>query len=49
MEGERTPHCQLTVVKVMVTAGQVRTTKTDREGGAALGFDFDGKIGRAHV
>lgn len=41
---KRTPHCTLTVVKAMVSAGQVRTTKTAREGGAALGFDFDGML-----
>lgn len=44
MQGEGTSHCQLAVVKVMVTAGQVLTTKMAREGGAALGFDFDGML-----
>ena len=39
-----TPHCKLTVVKAMVSAGQVRTTKTAREGAVALGFDFDGML-----
>jgi motility quorum-sensing regulator/GCU-specific mRNA interferase toxin len=28
----------------MVRDGKVRTTKAAREGGAALGFDFDGMI-----
>ena len=41
---KRRPHCKLTVVKSMVRAGQVRTTKTAREGGAAVGFDFDGML-----
>lgn len=36
-----TPHRKLTVVKTMVSAGQVRTTKAAREGAAALGFGFD--------
>ena len=39
-----TPHCKLAIVKAMVKAGQVRTTKTAREGGVALGFDFDGML-----
>ena len=39
-----TPHCKLAVVKAMVDAGQVRTTKLAREGGVALGFDFDGML-----
>lgn len=39
-----TPHCKLAVVKALVDAGQVRSTKTAREGGAALGFDFDGML-----
>ena len=39
-----TPHCKLAVAKAMVDAGQVRTTKAAREGGVALGFDFDGML-----
>ena len=39
-----TPHCKLTVVKALVTAGQVRTTRTAREGAVALGFDLDGML-----
>ncbi len=39
-----TPHCKLAVVKALVNAGHVRTTKAAREGGAALGFDFDGML-----
>ena len=39
-----TPHCKLSVVKAMVDAGQVRTTRAAREGGVALGFDFDGML-----
>jgi motility quorum-sensing regulator/GCU-specific mRNA interferase toxin len=39
-----TPHCKLAVVKALVTAGQVRTTQTAREGAVALGFDLDGML-----
>lgn len=39
-----TPHCKMDVVKALVNAGQVRTTKAAREGAAALGFDFDGML-----
>jgi motility quorum-sensing regulator / GCU-specific mRNA interferase toxin len=36
-----TPHYKREVVKAMVNAGHVRATKAAREGGAALGFNFD--------
>ena len=39
-----TPHCKLSVVKAMIEAGKVRSTKAAREGGTALGFDFDSMI-----
>jgi motility quorum-sensing regulator/GCU-specific mRNA interferase toxin len=39
-----TPHCRLTIVKALVTAGKVRTTRTAREGAVALGFDLDGML-----
>ena len=39
-----TPHCKLAVVKAMVGAGQVRTTRGAREGAVALGLDFDGLL-----
>lgn len=38
---KQTPHCKLTVIKSLIAAGNVRTTRTAREGAAALGFDFD--------
>jgi motility quorum-sensing regulator/GCU-specific mRNA interferase toxin len=41
---KKTPHCRLAAVKAMVEAGKVRSTKAAREGGAALGFDFDGML-----
>ena len=39
-----TPHCKWAVVKAMVSAGQVRTTQSAREGAVALGFDFDSML-----
>lgn len=39
-----TPHCKLDVVKALVNAGKVQTTKAAREGAVALGFDFDGML-----
>lgn len=39
-----TPHCKLQIIKAMIEAGQVRATKAAREGGTALGFDFDGML-----
>jgi motility quorum-sensing regulator/GCU-specific mRNA interferase toxin len=41
---KQTPHCKLSVIKSMVSAGKVRTTRTAREGATALGFDFDGML-----
>ncbi len=34
-----TPHRKLSVVKALLAAGKVRTTKSALAGGAALGFD----------
>ncbi len=39
-----TPHCKLSVVKAMITAGKVRSTFSALSGGAALGFDFEGIV-----
>lgn len=41
---KQTPHCKLSIVKTMIESGNVRTTKAAREGGTALGFDFDSMI-----
>ncbi|MDP3331148.1 MAG: type II toxin-antitoxin system MqsR family toxin, partial [Methylococcaceae bacterium] len=41
---KQTPHCKLSVIKTMISAGKVRTTRTAREGATALGFDFDGML-----
>ena len=41
---KQTPHCKLSVVIAMIDEGNVRTTKAAREGGAALGMDFDSMI-----
>ena len=48
---KRTPHCKLTVVKVLVEAGKVRTTHAARVGANELGFqagtpDFSGKLAK---
>jgi motility quorum-sensing regulator/GCU-specific mRNA interferase toxin len=42
---KRTPHCKLTVVKALVTAGKVRSTASALAGGAALGLDFERIVG----
>ncbi len=41
---KRTPHCRLSVIKGMVAAGQVRSTRAAREGAAALRLDFEGML-----
>lgn len=38
------PHCKLDVVRALVNADKVQTTKAAREGAVALGFDFDGML-----
>lgn len=38
------PHRKLAVVRAMVDAGRVRTTRGAREGAVALGLDFDGML-----
>ncbi|MEE4893723.1 type II toxin-antitoxin system MqsR family toxin [Pseudomonas alliivorans] len=38
---KKTPHCKLTVVRSLIEAGKVRSTRSALMGGAALGFDFD--------
>jgi motility quorum-sensing regulator/GCU-specific mRNA interferase toxin len=39
---KRTPHCQLSVIKVLIGEGKVRSTFSALAGGAALGLDFEG-------
>jgi len=39
------PHYKLSIVKVMIEAGKVRSTISALAGGAALGFDFEGIVG----
>ncbi len=39
-----TPHCKLQVIKVHITTGKVRATKTALMGATALGFDFDSML-----
>ncbi|NJA08281.1 type II toxin-antitoxin system MqsR family toxin [Methylococcaceae bacterium WWC4] len=41
---KQTPHCKLSVIKALIADGKIRTTKSAREGVAALGFDFDGML-----
>jgi motility quorum-sensing regulator/GCU-specific mRNA interferase toxin len=36
-----TPHCKLAVVKTMIEAGKVRSTKSALMGAIAIGFGFD--------
>lgn len=38
---KNTPHRKLSIVKRLVEADQVRSTRSAREGAAALGCDFD--------
>lgn len=42
---KRSPHCPLARVKALAAAGQVRTTRSAREGAVALGLDFDAMLG----
>jgi motility quorum-sensing regulator / GCU-specific mRNA interferase toxin len=42
---KNTPHCSLVVVKTLINAGAIRTTRTARQGAIALGFDFEGLTG----
>ena len=39
-----TSQYKLTVVKALIGAGQVRSTRSAREGAVALGLDFDGML-----
>ena len=39
---KRTPHCKLSIVKSLIEKGNVRSTRSARQGAAALGIDFDG-------
>ncbi len=39
-----TPHCRLPVVKSLVVAGKVRSTRSALVGAATLGFDFEGIV-----
>jgi len=41
---KRTPHCKLSMVKALIAESKVKTTRTAREGAAALGLDFDDMI-----
>jgi motility quorum-sensing regulator / GCU-specific mRNA interferase toxin len=38
---KRTPHCPLSIVKTLIDAGKVRTTRSAREGAVAMGLGFE--------
>ena len=42
---KRTPHCKLSVVRILIEQGKVRATVSALAGAAALGFDFEGIVG----
>ncbi len=39
-----TPHCKLPVIKALIEAGKVRSTRSALVGAAALGFDITGIV-----
>jgi motility quorum-sensing regulator/GCU-specific mRNA interferase toxin len=41
---KNSPHCKLSLIKTMISAGKVRTTHSAREGATALGMDFDAML-----
>jgi motility quorum-sensing regulator/GCU-specific mRNA interferase toxin len=41
---KRTPHCRLSVIKVLAEAGRIKATFSALAGGAALGLDFEGMV-----
>ena len=41
---KHSPHCQLSLIKVLIGEGKVRSTFSALAGGAALGFDFEGIV-----
>ena len=41
---KRTPHCKLSVLKAMAIAGNVRTTKSARQGASDLGLSFSDMV-----
>jgi motility quorum-sensing regulator/GCU-specific mRNA interferase toxin len=38
---KQSPHCKLSLVKAMIEAGKVRSTKSTLIGGEAMGFGYD--------
>jgi len=38
------PHCKLALVQVLANAGNIRTTRSARDGALAIGLDFDGMV-----
>lgn len=41
---KRTPHYQLSLVKMLIEEGRIRSTFSALSGAAALGFDFAGMV-----
>jgi len=41
---KRSPHCPLSVIKVLIAEGKISSTFSALVGGAALGFDFQGIV-----
>lgn len=41
---KKTPHCKLSVLKALIEAGKVRTTRTAREGAIELGLELSGMM-----
>jgi motility quorum-sensing regulator/GCU-specific mRNA interferase toxin len=41
---KRTPHYQLSLVKMLIEEGRIRSTYSALAGGAALGLDFSGMV-----
>jgi len=41
---KRTPHCQLSIVKRLISEGKVRSTYSALTGAAVLGLDFNAMI-----
>ncbi|VVE83014.1 type II toxin-antitoxin system MqsR family toxin [Pandoraea sputorum] len=39
-----TPHCKLSIVKALSSAGHIRATVSALSSAAALGFDFEGMV-----
>lgn len=41
---KRVPHCKLAIIKALIQAGKVRTTRSARVSAHDLGFDYQGML-----